>query len=100
MPHGSAGPHEPRAFDAHIQRIRTVGYEKMPSATAIGVTNIAFPIFGPSGHAAAVLSCPYLERVDDLGVPSLDEIVEMYGALARELTEFYSGKLAEFVRSS
>ncbi len=43
-------------FDAHIQRIRTVGYEEMPSATAIGVTNIAFPIFGPSGHAAAVLS--------------------------------------------
>ena len=87
-------------FDAHIQRIRTVGFEKMPSATAIGVTNIAFPIFGPSGHAAAVLSCPYLERVDDLEVPSLDDIVEMYGALARELTEIYGGKPTEFTKSS
>ena len=87
-------------FDAHIQRIRTVGYEKMPSATAIGVTNIAFPIFGPSSHAVAVLSCPYLERLDDLQVPSLDDIVEMYGALARELTEIYGGTPAEFVKSS
>ncbi|KPA20290.1 Transcriptional regulator KdgR [Shimia sp. SK013] len=82
-------------FDGHILRIRTIGYEKMPSATTIGVTNIAFPIFGPSGHAAAALSCPFLERVDDLEVPSLDETVEMYGALAQQLTQIYGGKLPE-----
>lgn len=80
----------------HIRRIRRVGYEKMPSATAIGVTNIAFPIFGPGGNAAAVLSCPYLERVDDLEVPSLDAIVELYGALAQELTEIYGGRAPSF----
>lgn len=85
-----------REFDDHIQRIRSLGYEKMPSATAIGVTNVAFPIFGPSGNAAAVLSCPYLERVDDLAVPSLDEIVEMYGALAQELTGIYGGTAPDF----
>ena len=78
-------------FDAHLERIRAVGYERMPSATAIGVTNIAFPVFGPSNTVAAVLSCPYLERVDDLTVPSVDEIVEMYGALADELTALYGG---------
>ena len=72
----------------------------MPSSTAIGLTNIAFPIFGPSGHAAAGLSCPDLERVDDLEVPSLDDIVDMYGALARELTEIYGGRPAEFAKSS
>lgn len=78
-------------FLGHIERIRNLGYEKMPSATAIGVTNIAFPILGPSGRAAAVLSCPYLERVDDLRVPSLEEVAAMHGQLARELTEIYGG---------
>ena len=78
-------------FDTHLERIRSVGYEKMPSATLLGVTNIAFPIFGPSNNAVAALSCPYLERVDDFEVPALDEIVEMYGSLANELTALYGG---------
>lgn len=82
-------------FIDHIARIRKVGFEKMPSATAVGVTNVAFPIFGPSGHAAAVLSCPYLERVDELKVPSVDDIVEMYGDLAAELTAIHGGTCPE-----
>lgn len=79
------------AFDEHLARIRETGYEKMPSATAVGVTNVAFPVFGPSGEVAAVLSCPYLERLDELKVPTLDEIVELYGNLADELTTLYEG---------
>ncbi len=78
-------------FEGHLERIRRVGYEKMPSATTVGVTNISFPIFGPSGEIVAALSCPYLERVDDHVVPTEDEIVEMYGALAAELTALYGG---------
>ena len=79
------------AFDKHLARIRETGYEKMPSATAVGVTNVAFPVFGPSGEVAAVLSCPYLERLDELKVPTLDEILELYGNLADELTTLYEG---------
>jgi DNA-binding IclR family transcriptional regulator len=79
------------AFDADLARIRKAGFELMPSATAVGVTNIAFPIFSPSGRAAAVLSCPYLERVDDLVVPSLDEVADIYRNLASELTALYGG---------
>ncbi|SMX38216.1 IclR family transcriptional regulator [Octadecabacter ascidiaceicola] len=78
-------------FDGHLARIRTAGYEKMPSATAVGVTNLAFPVFNPSGQVVAVLSCPYLERVDDLVVPPIDEVVEIYRTLANELTALYGG---------
>lgn len=78
-------------FNAHLERIRATGYENMPSATLVGVTNLAFPVFGPSGDVAAVLSCPYLERVDDLEVPPLDEVIAMYAALAEELTGLYGG---------
>lgn len=78
-------------FFGHIERIRELGHERRPSDTAIGVTNISFPIFGPDGRAAAVLSCPFLERVDDLKVPALDEVVAMHGQLARDLTAIYGG---------
>lgn len=83
-------------FATHIQRIRKLGYERMPSATAIGVTNIAFPIFGPDGNAAAVLSCPFLERADELDVPSETEVLAQYGALAQELTAIYGGITPDF----
>ncbi|WP_299620164.1 IclR family transcriptional regulator [uncultured Tateyamaria sp.] len=79
------------AFEADLARIRRVGFEQMPSATTVGVTNIAFPIFSPSGAVVAALSCPYLERTDALEVPSLDEVVEMCRALADELTAIYGG---------
>ncbi|NRB17983.1 MAG: IclR family transcriptional regulator [Rhodobacteraceae bacterium] len=86
-------------FDAHLKRIRASGFEKMPSATTVGVTNISFPIFGPSNNVVAVLSCPYLERLDDLDVPSLDEIVELYRDLAKELTALYGGGNEQFIKS-
>lgn len=78
-------------FFAHLARIRDTGYEDMPSATLVGVTNLAFPVFGPSGNVAAVLSCPYLERVDDLEVPPKDEVIVLYRDLANELTALYGG---------
>ncbi|MDA7999915.1 MAG: IclR family transcriptional regulator [Alphaproteobacteria bacterium] len=83
-------------FDAHLARIRALGYEQMPSATATGVTNIAFPIFDSLGRVTAALSCPYLERVDELEVPSQDEIIRMYGLLARELTALHGGTVPHF----
>jgi len=85
------------AFDAHLDRIRAVGFEQMPSETAIGVTNLAFPIFGPTKEITAVLSCPYLERADNLKVPTQDEVVETYHALAQELTALYGGVSPTYV---
>ena len=80
-------------FEAHLKRIRNVGYENMPSATTVGVTNMSFPIFGPTNTVVAALSCPFLERVDDLVVPSRDEVIELFGDLARELTMLYTGEV-------
>lgn len=80
------------AFFDHIQRIRELGYERMPSATAIGVTNLAYPVLNRDGHAISVVNCPFLERIDHLDVPSMDEVHEMYQALARDLTAYYTGQ--------
>jgi DNA-binding IclR family transcriptional regulator len=79
-------------FDDHIKRIKRVGFEYMPSATAVGITNIAFPIFNPAGIAFAVLSCPFVERLDDVEVPSQDATIKIFSHLAKELTTFYCGR--------
>lgn len=83
---------DPDAFWDHVNRVRKLGYEKMPSGSAVGVTNIAFPIFDSFGRAVAVLSCPYLARVDDLKVATIDEVLDIYRDMAKKLTEYIAGK--------
>ncbi len=79
-------------FLDHVARIREVGYERMPSATAVGVTNLVYPVFDHEGAAICVVNCPYVERIDRLKVPSIDEVHSLYRELARELTAFYTGQ--------
>lgn len=81
------------AFLDALARIREIGYERMPSATAVGVTNMAYPILNDEGFAQAVLNCPFLERIDDFKVPPIDVVHNMYQALAVQLGDFYSGSL-------
>ncbi len=80
-----------KAFLADLVRIRAQGYEKMPSATVVGVTNLAYPILDQDGAAVAVLNCPYLERIDDLVVPDLAEVHALYRRVAGELGNYYCG---------
>ena len=76
-------------FMEHIKRIRNLGYEKMPSSTVIGVTNISFPIFDANQDAVAAITCPYIERIDNFKVPSIDEVTEMLKELIKEINGFY-----------
>ncbi len=78
-------------FYEHVKRIRDVGYERMPSATAVGVTNLAYPVFDREGAPICVVNCPYVERIDQLDVPTLEEVHRLYQSLAAELTDFYAG---------
>lgn len=78
-------------FLARLKIVRKQGFEIMPSATTVGVTNLAFPVFDPHGRAITVVSCPYLERIDDLSVPNFEKVTQLYRNLANELTEQYGG---------
>lgn len=79
------------AFFARLDHIKKQGFEIMPSATTVGVTNLAFPVFDPHGRAVTVVSCPYLERIDSLSVPDFENVTKLYKNLAAELTEQYGG---------
>ena len=78
-----------RGFFAHLERIRARGYDKAPSETVVGVTNLAFPVFGTDGRAVAALSSPYIERIDALEVCAIDEVERTFSSLAQALTDSY-----------
>ena len=81
------------AFMAHVARVRDWGFERMQSETAVGVTNLAYPIFDRSGDAIAVVVCPFLERIDELEVPSVEDAHEIFQTLAHTLSDYYNGHL-------
>ena len=65
------------ALEATCERIRTAGFSQKDSQQIFGVTDVTFPILGPSGQAIAVLTCPYLRRIDEYVAPALDAATAM-----------------------
>ena len=51
-------------LEPSLAEIRRKGYRIGASLQLVGVRDISVPVFGPSGDAVAVLTCPYLQRVD------------------------------------
>lgn len=47
-----------------LDRIRELGYWQGDSQQAFGITDLSMPILGPHGHALAVLTCPFIRRID------------------------------------
>lgn len=78
-------------LESRLEEIRKRGYEQASSGTTQGVIDLAFPVFDSFSRAIAVVNCPYLSRLDEVVVPDLDEVVEMYKALAANLTDYFGG---------
>ncbi|MDW9248001.1 IclR family transcriptional regulator [Burkholderia cepacia] len=58
------------------QSIRQDGYLRQDSRQAYGLTDLAAPILGSSGHAIAVLTCPYMHRIDANAAPMVDRVIK------------------------
>jgi len=50
------------------------------------VTDLTVPILGPAGHAIAVLTCPYMRRIDAHMAPSVDVVVDALRDTAAHLS--------------
>lgn len=74
------------ALAALLASIRERGHLRKDSAQTFGVTDVTFPILGPSGHAMACLTTPYMRRIDEYVAPSLDDVTAMLDAAARKLS--------------
>ncbi len=86
-------PTNKKEFINHLKTVKERGYEKMPSETLKGVINLAFPIFDPHGKVRLALSCPYIQRIDGMKAPSVDEAEAILLELSRELSRGFSNTL-------
>jgi DNA-binding IclR family transcriptional regulator len=69
-----------------LARVRAQGWWQGESQQAQGVTDISLPILGPRGDAIAVLTCPFIRRIDRHVGPSADRARELLRAAAAELS--------------
>lgn len=74
------------ALASLCETIRAAGHLRKESAQTFGVTDVSFPILGPSGYAIASLTTPYMRRIDQYVAPSLDDVTAMLDAAARTLS--------------
>ena len=73
-------------LQAILDRIRTLGHWQGDSQQAYGVTDISMPILGPHGDAIAVLTCPFIRRIDRHVGASVDDARELLRKAAEGLT--------------
>jgi len=66
--------------------VRTQGYWQGESQQAWGVTDLSMPILGPQGDAIAVLTCPFIRRIDCHVGASVDVARELLEAAVAQLS--------------
>ena len=79
-------PMQPAELHTILERIRAQGWWQGDSQQAFGVTDISLPILAPPGHALAVLTCPFIRRLDQPLEADLqaarDQLAQAAGALS------------------
>lgn len=79
-------PFPQEKLEASCQRIAAQGHECRESLQSYGVTDISSPILGPDGHAIAVLTSPYIRRIDQHAGPSLETALTLLQEAAAALS--------------
>jgi len=79
-------PLAPAALEALLKKVRRAGHWQGASRQAWGVTDISLPILGPQGEAIAVLTCPFIRRIDRHVGASVDEARELLRKAAAGLS--------------
>ncbi|GHA18476.1 hypothetical protein GCM10007989_12220 [Devosia pacifica] len=74
-------------LEARLQRVRTSGFEEMPSQQVRGVTNLSVPIYGPLGSVIAVITCPFTERLDRDDAASPSAALKLLVDVGRDLSQ-------------
>jgi DNA-binding IclR family transcriptional regulator len=80
------------ALEAVCEQIREAGFSRKDSQQIFGVTDVTFPVLGPSGQAIAALTCPFLKRIDEYVAPSLDQATQMLREIVQALSMFREGE--------
>lgn len=79
-------PMSDEELESILDGIRARGYWQGASQQAYGVTDISMPILGPQGNALAVLTCPFIKRIDRHVGSDLDTTRELLARAASGLS--------------
>ncbi|SER46847.1 transcriptional regulator, IclR family [Faunimonas pinastri] len=74
-----------------LERVRRDGYEIHDSQQISAVQNLSVPIFGPLGGVIAVLTCPFLHRLDTSEALDADAVLNILLAAATEISAASGG---------
>jgi DNA-binding IclR family transcriptional regulator len=74
------------ALKTDLARIRETGWWQGESRQAAGVTDLSVPVLGPDGQALAVLTCPFIRRIDRHRGADLDAARQLLAKAAAELS--------------
>lgn len=71
---------------ARLEGVRAAGHWQGESRQTFGVTDLSMPVRGPEGDALAVLTCPFIRRIDRHVGPGIDAVRDRLAAAAAALS--------------
>jgi DNA-binding IclR family transcriptional regulator len=79
------------ALEQTCERVRAAGFSQKDSQQTFGVTDVTFPILGPSGQAIAAMTSPYLRRIDEYVAPTIEAVTALLKDTVEALSMFREG---------
>jgi DNA-binding IclR family transcriptional regulator len=73
-------------LDATLAAVRAAGHWQGDSLQTQGVVDLSLPVTGPDGAALAVLTCPYIRRIDRRVVPDPASALALLREVAQTLS--------------
>lgn len=83
------GEEDAGGFEAladELAECRRAGHRVGASRQIRGVDDISVPVLSPEGHAIAVLTCPYIQRLDGSAQPGTAEVLTLLKDVADRLS--------------
>ncbi|WP_112312592.1 IclR family transcriptional regulator [Pseudogemmobacter bohemicus] len=76
----------PPGLDERLREVRRQGYEAMESQQTPAVANLSVPILGANGAVLAVLTCPFVRRLENPNAPDRESVLRLLLEIGRELS--------------
>ncbi|TAN26689.1 MAG: IclR family transcriptional regulator [Castellaniella sp.] len=77
---------DPGQLLSMLADVRSHGYSLMRSIQINGVTNIAFPVYGPGRQVVAAINIPHIARIDGASRPTIDQVKDAQAEICERLS--------------
>ncbi len=78
----------PADFEEKLEQVRERGFERIESQFVVGVTNLTVPILGPMGTVIAVLTCPFVSRLEPPNAPDMDKVLKLLIQSGKDISQY------------